>query len=162
MKDRCWRPAQHRLFTAVLSWITDHEPWFLLVALPPLWLPGAVHRSRTLVSPGGPPSAVAPGSRARSGSTILRTAGSPGSVPLDSHPTLDRRPTTSPWHPHELAHPGDPADVSGWVRLLPVGLWVSPLPETSWVVFCRILLGFVVSSADRELGRTASPSSTAW
>ena len=42
-------------------------------------------------------------------------------------------------------------------RLLPVGLWASPLPETSWVVFCRILLGFVVSSAERP-----APSSTAW
>ena len=42
LKSRCWRPTQHRLFTTVVRWVTEHEPWFLAVALPPLWLPGAV------------------------------------------------------------------------------------------------------------------------
>ncbi|MCG2770331.1 MAG: hypothetical protein L6435_18440 [Anaerolineae bacterium] len=32
----------NRLLTPVVRWVTEHELWFLLVALPPLWLPGVV------------------------------------------------------------------------------------------------------------------------
>jgi len=25
LKSRCWRPTQHRLFAAVVRWVTEHE-----------------------------------------------------------------------------------------------------------------------------------------
>jgi len=116
MKDRCWRPAQHRLFTAVLSWITDHEPWFLLVALPPLWLPGAV-------------PALVPLSLALLAALVLCR------WIVNRRWIVGRRPVTS--------------TPMNWpilviLPMLPVGLWASPLPETSWVVFCCILLGIAL------------------
>jgi len=117
------RPEGRQLFTAVLSWLTQHEPWFLLVALPPLWLPGAV-------------PALVPLSFALLAALVLcRWAVTGRPVPS----------TPMNW------------PILVILLMLPVGLWASPLPETSWVVFCRILLGFVVSSAERP-----SPSSTAW
>jgi len=110
LKSRCWRPAQLRLFTAVVRWVTDHELWFLGVALPPLWLPGAV----------------------------------PALVPLSF--ALLAALVLCRWIVNGRPVPRTPMNwpILVILLMLPVGLWASPLPETSWVVFCRILLGIAL------------------
>jgi len=93
-----------------MGWVTEHELWFLLVALPPLWLPEAVPALVVL-------------------SFALLTA------LVLCHWIVRGRPI-----------PRTPMDwpILGILLMLPVGLWASPLPETSWVVFCRILLGIAL------------------
>ena len=110
LKIRCWMLAQHRLFTAVLGWVSSRELWFLLVALPPLWLPGAV----------------------------------PALVPLSF--ALLTTLVLCRWITKRRPVPRTPMDwpILVILLMLPVGLWASPLPGTSWVVFCRILLGIAL------------------
>jgi len=93
-----------------VRWITEHEPWFLGVALPPLWLPGAVPALVQL------------------------------SFALLAALVLCR------WITHGRPVPRTPMNwpILVILLMLPVGLWASPLPEISWVVFCRILLGIAL------------------
>jgi len=93
-----------------INWITRYEPWFLFIALPPLWLPTAV----------------------------------PALVPL-SFGTLTLL-LLCRWITRGRPVPRTPMDwpILGIAIMLPVGLWASPLPDTSWVVFCRILLGIAL------------------
>ncbi|MCG2770335.1 MAG: hypothetical protein L6435_18460 [Anaerolineae bacterium] len=99
-----------------IGWVTEHETWFLGVALPPLWLPGAV------------PALV------------------PLSFALLAALVLCRWIVNRRWIVGRRPVPSTPMDwpILVILLMLPVGLWASPLPEISWVVFCRILLGIAL------------------